>query len=321
MTTAPWPDEGAQPPRERTAGMLRLPGGAFRMGSDAHYPEEGPSRMVAVDGFWIDVTPVTNREFARFAEATGYVTLAERPPDPAQYPGILPELIHPGSLVFTPPSRPVPLDDVSRWWRFALGADWRHPLGPDSRLAGLESHPVVHVAYEDAEAYAAWAGKSLPTEAEWEHAARGGLDGKPYAWGDELAPGGRRLANYWRGEFPWRNLAGGGFERTSPVRRFPPNGYGLYDMIGNVWEWTDDWYGLPETPAKTCCMPRNPRGGPEAGSYDPCAPDIRIGRKVLKGGSHLCAPNYCQRYRPAARYAQPVDTSTSHVGFRCVIRS
>ena len=300
--------------------MARLAGGEFRMGADDGYPEEAPVRLVAVDPFWIDIAPVTNAEFARFVEQTGHVTLAERPPDPADYPGIRPELIHPGSLLFVQPPGPVPLQNPGAWWSFRLGSDWRHPEGPGSSLAGRSDHPVVHVAYADAEAYAAWVGKSLPTEAEWEYAARGGLTGKPYAWGDELAPEGRLLANYWVGRFPWENRSPSGQERTTPVRAFPPNGFGLYDMIGNVWEWTQDWYAVGTSGGRPCCVPRNPRGGSQADSIDPCMPDIPTGRKVLKGGSHLCAANYCRRYRPAARHPQPVDTSTSHVGFRCVLR-
>ena len=290
------------------------------MGSDAHYPEEAPARRVAVDGFWIDVAPVTNREFARFVEQTGYTTVAECTPDPADYPGIRPEMMQAGSLVFTKPDRPVPLTNSYSWWHFCFGANWRHPRGPHSTTDGLEDHPVVHIAYADAEAYARWAEKSLPTEAEWEYAARGGLEAKPYPWGDELEPGGRILANYWLGMFPWENLRTGGYVGTSAIGTYAANGYGLYDMIGNVWEWTSDWYALPPTkaPGAACCIPKNPGGGAESQSYDPCTPDILIGRKVLKGGSHLCAPNYCRRYRPAARYAQPVDTATSHVGFRCV---
>jgi formylglycine-generating enzyme len=306
-----------------TAGMHFIPGGSFLMGSDIHYPEEAPARRVAVDGFWIDEVPVTNREFATFVEKTGYVTVAERAPDPAAYPGIRPEMIRAGSLLFIQPERPVPLTDSYAWWTFSFGASWRHPQGPQSTTAGRDDHPVVHVAYADAEAYAHWAEKSLPTEAEWEYAARGGLEGKPYAWGDEWEPGGRMQANYWQGTFPWERLRSEGSAGTSAARTYAPNGYGLYDMIGNVWEWTSDWYAQPPTkvPGAACCIPRNPRGGDESKSYDPCMPEIRVGRKVLKGGSHLCAPNYCRRYRPAARYAQPIDTSASHVGFRCVRRA
>ena len=303
--------------------MVWIAGGTFRMGSDRHYPEEAPVHRVHVDGFWIDRTPVTNRQFRGFIEATGHRTLAEIAPDPTRYPGALPHMLRPGSLVFTPPRRRVvDLRDWSQWWTFRYGADWRHPYGPGSSIGGLDEHPVVHVAYVDAEAYAAWAGKALPTEAEWEHAARGGLDGAEFAWGEELTPGGRHLANTWQGAFPHENLAQDGYRRTSPVAAYPPNGYGLYDMIGNVWEWTVDWFtaGHPADAAKPCCIPSNPRSGTEAASYDPCQPHIRIPRKVLKGGSHLCAPNYCRRYRPAARHAQPVDTSTCHVGFRCVVR-
>jgi formylglycine-generating enzyme required for sulfatase activity len=229
-----------------------------------------------------------------------------------------------GSLVFAPPRRRVlDLRDWSQWWAFKFGADWRHPYGPGSGIGGLDEHPVVHIAYRDAEAYARWAGKALPTEAEWEFAARGGLDGAEYAWGDALTSEGRHMANTWQGQFPHENLAEDGYRRTSPVTAFPPNGYGLHDMIGNVWEWTSDWYAPRHEPdaAKPCCIPSNPRGAGEDASYDPCQPHVRIPRKVLKGGSHLCAPNYCRRYRPAARHAQPVDTSTCHIGFRCVVRS
>jgi formylglycine-generating enzyme required for sulfatase activity len=303
--------------------MIAIKGGRFHMGSDRHYPEEAPAHEVIVDDFAIDATPVTNAQFAAFAAATGHVTLAETVPDPADYPGILPEMIRAGSLVFTPPERPVPLTDPFAWWSFTFGADWRHPLGPDSSIAGLDDHPVVHIAFADAQAFADWAGKALPTEAEWEYAARGGGGDTDYAWGDELEPGGAHQANVWQGQFPWENLGGDGWERTSPVRAFPANGFGLHDMIGNVWEWTADWYAdrhQANASASPCCVPRNPRGPAETDSRDPCVPDIPIGRRVLKGGSHLCAPNYCQRYRPAARYPQPVDTSTSHVGFRCVKR-
>jgi formylglycine-generating enzyme len=307
----------------RHADMVWIPGGTFRMGSDKHYAEEAPVYRVAVDAFWIDRTPVTNREFREFVRATGHVTFAEIAPDPKDYPGALPEMLKASSLVFSPPKHPV--DDMrnwSQWWTFKFGANWRRPYGPRSSLSGLNDHPVVHVAYRDALAYAKWAGKDLPTEAEWEFAARGGLDGAEFAWGDEFTPGGKQMANTWQGAFPRENLKLDGYDRTSPVTAFPPNGYGVYDMIGNVWEWTSDWYSAKhEADAhKACCIPSNPRGGREEASYDPCQPEIKIPRKVLRGGSHLCAPNYCRRYRPAARHPEPVDTSTSHVGFRCVVR-
>jgi formylglycine-generating enzyme required for sulfatase activity len=231
-------------------------------------------------------------------------------------------MIYAGSLVFSPPGRPVDLNDWSQWWEFMKGANWRRPYGPKSNINALDSHPVVHVSHPDALAYANWAGKHLPTEAEWEFAARSGLDGADYAWGDELAPGGAHRANTWQGDFPNQNNCADGFERTSPVTAFAPNEYGLHDMIGNVWEWTDDWYTARHAAdaPKACCIPENPRGGLAEESYDQRQPNIKIPRKVLKGGSHLCAPNYCQRYRPAARHAQPVDTSSSHIGFRCVRR-
>lgn len=306
-----------------TEGMHHIAGGSFLMGSDAFYPEEAPVRRVQVDGFWIDETPVTNREFQRFVDATGHRTLAEIAPDPRDYPGMDPALAQAGSLLFQRTAGPVDLFDYSQWWSFSLGTDWRHPHGADSNLDRLEAHPVVHVAYQDAEAYAQWAGKALPTEAEWEYAARGGLDGAEFAWGDELAPGGAMLANYWQGAFPYGNTLEDGYERTSPVRTYPANGHGLYDMVGNVWEWTTDWFAQPRIERKakgSCCVPANPRGGTKRESLDPASPTVPIPRKVLKGGSHLCAPNYCQRYRPAARHPQAVDSSTSHIGFRCIIR-
>jgi formylglycine-generating enzyme len=304
-------------------GMVWVAGGTFRMGSDAHYAEEAPAHSVAVDGFWIDVTPVTNRQFDAFVRATGYVTAAaEKAPDPRDYPGVLPHMLYAGSLVFSRPGQPVGLRDLSQWWTLMKGADWRHPYGPSSSIEGLDEHPVVHVGYQDALAYCEWADRDIPSEAEWEFAARGGLDGAEYAWGDTFTPDGRHMANTWQGEFPHQNLAQDGYEGTCPVNAFPPNGYGLLSMIGNTWEWTSDWYA-PKHPAnevKACCIPVNPRGGRETDSYDPAEPAIRIPRKVLKGGSHLCAPNYCRRYRPAARHPQPIDTSTSHVSFRCVRR-
>jgi formylglycine-generating enzyme required for sulfatase activity len=302
--------------------MIPIPGGTFRMGSDKHYPEEAPSHRVTVDGFWIDRTPVTNRQFRKFVNTTGYVTFAEQVPDAKDYPGALPHMLKAASLVFTPPNHPVDLRDWSQWWNFKSGANWKRPYGPRSSISGLDDHPVVHIAYRDAEAYATWAGKTLPTEAEWELASRGGLDGAEFAWGDAFTPGEKHRANTWQGNFPHENRCDDGFERTSPVLAFPANGYGVYDMIGNVWEWTADWYA-PKHGAdapKACCIPENPRGGGAEASYDPRQPQIKIPRKVIKGGSHLCAPNYCRRYRPAARHAQAVDTSTSHVGFRCVMR-
>lgn len=292
------------------------------MGSDHHYPEEAPAHRVTLDGFWIDRTPVTNRDFHQFVSATGYVTLAETRPDVKDYPDALPHMLKAGSLVFTPPRGAVDLRDWGQWWNFRFGATWRRPYGARSSISGLHDHPVVHVAYRDAQAYATWAGKQLPTEAEWEFAARGGLDGAEYAWGDEFTPGDRHMANVWQGAFPHENLLLDGYQRTSPVAAFPANGYGAHDLIGNVWEWTDDWFtaGHEADAAKACCIPQNPRGGREQDSYDTPRPLVGIPRKVIKGGSHLCAPNYCRRYRPAARHPQTVDTSTSHVGFRCVIR-
>jgi formylglycine-generating enzyme len=284
--------------------MVWVPGGSFLMGSADFYPEERPARRVEVDGFWMDSRPVTVAEFRRFVRATGYVTVAERPLDPAQYPDADPGLLLPGSLVFFATSGPVDLRDVSQWWRYTPGADWRHPRGPGSTLHGLDLHPVTHVAAEDADAYAAWAGKELPTEAEWEFAARGGLDGAVFTWGDDPAPRGRAMANTWQGEFPWQNLKPVHKRGTSAVKSFPPNGYGLYDMAGNVWEWTGDYF--TDQPAQhACCAPQ---------------PGAHIPRRVIKGGSHLCAPNYCLRYRPAARQGEAVDTSTGHLGFRCVVR-
>jgi formylglycine-generating enzyme required for sulfatase activity len=279
-----------------TVNMVAIPGGTFRMGSDRFYPEERPVRRVTVDGFWMDPGPVTVSEFRRFVEATGYVTVAERPLDPADFPGADPAMLVPGSLVFRRTRGPVDLRDVLQWWDYKPGATWRD--GPDD-------HPVTHVAFEDAETFAAWAGKDLPTEAEWEFAARGGLEDAVFAWGDEHAPGDRPMANTWQGEFPWQNLLTDGYEGTSPVGAFPANGYGLFDVTGNVWEWTGDLFDAGSSPNKPCCVPPSPE----------------IARRVIKGGSHLCAPNYCLRYRPAARQAEGVDTSTQHIGFRCIVRS
>jgi len=303
--------------------MRLIRGSRFIMGSDRHYLEERPAHPVSVDTFWIDAHTVTNQAFAAFVAATGYVTLAERPLDLALYPGADPALAVPGALVFRMTNGPVDTRALHHWWHYVSGANWRHPEGPDSDLEGRDTHPVVHVAFEDAEAYAAWAGKALPTEAEWEFAARGGLEAAEFCWGDEFTPDGRHMANTWQGPFPWRNLASDGFVGTAPVASYDPNGYGLHDMAGNVWEWTTDWYAARHSDAadKPCCAPSNPRGGPIEASYDPQQPAVRIPRKVVKGGSFLCAPSYCQRYRPAARQPQMIDSAMSHIGFRCVVRS
>jgi formylglycine-generating enzyme required for sulfatase activity len=304
--------------------MRYVPGGTFLMGSDHHYREERPAHKVAVSGFWIDETTVTNADFADFVAATGYVTVAERPLDPADYPGADPRMLAPGSLVFRMTDGPVDLTDYRNWWAWTPGACWRHPEGPGSDIAGREKHPVVQIAFEDAAAYAAWAGKDLPTEAEWEFAARGGLDGAEFAWGDELTPDDTHVANTWQGPFPWRNFETDGFTGTCPVRSYAPNGYGLYEVCGNVWEWTTDWFVAKHAPADpdkpSCCAITDPRGPAQEASLDPRQPQVRIPRRVVKGGSFLCAPNYCRRYRPAARHAQMVESGMSHIGFRCIRR-
>lgn len=312
-------------------GMIAISGGEFVMGSDRFYADEAPAYKVKVDDFLIDSAPVTNREFTKFVAATGYVTIAELPSDPEYYSDIDAGDTSPASLVFTKASGPVSLDDYHQWWRWEVGACWNHPYGPESGLEGLEDHPVVHIAYADAQAYADWAGKMLPTEAEWEYAARGGLNNQDYAWGDALEPDGAILANYWRGIFPFANQRADGGYRTTAAGHYPPNDYGLYDMIGNVWEWTQDWYTDTREKGKVpsgklakkgdCCAIQNPRGGSERASRDPAMPKLKIGRKVLKGGSHLCAENYCRRYRPAARLPQMIDSTASHIGFRCVLRA
>jgi sulfatase modifying factor 1 len=310
--------------------MRPIPGGSFTMGSERHYPEERPAHPMQVDGFWMDATTVTSAEYARFVAATGYRTVAERPLDPAFYPGADAAMLEPGALVFRMTDGPVDLRDITHWWHWTPGACWHRPEGPGSSIVGRENHPVVQVAHEDAEAYARWVGKALPTEAEWEFAARGGLDGREFVWGDELTPGGLHQANTWQGPFPWRNFAADGFEGTAPVGSYRPNGYGLFDMAGNVWQWTADWYAARHRPpdaaardgeaARPCCGARARRGPAMEASYDPAQPTVRIPRKVVKGGSFLCAPSYCRRYRPAARHAQMVDTGMSHIGFRCVLR-
>lgn len=300
--------------------MVRIRGDAFAMGCDVAYPEEAPVHRVAVEDFLIDVHPVTNRDFSVFTAESGYLTLAERGADPSDYPAEFGEVLEPGSFVFHRPDRPVRTSDHAAWWRFVRDASWRQPMGPGSTLDGLDDHPVVHIALEDAEAYATWVGKLLPSEAQWEYAARGGLDGAMFCWGDDHESASGPMANVWQGTFPHENLMTDGYERTSPVATYPSNGYGLYDMAGNVWEWTRDTYAdhHDEPVAKPCCATPAAKGTKTHSSVDPLNPEIPIPRHVLKGGSHLCAPNYCLRYRPAARLPQPIDTTTSHVGFRCV---
>ncbi len=316
----PAPMDDARAHLAAPAGMVWIPGGRFMMGSDKHYPEEAPAHRVQVDGFWMDAFTVTNADFERFVKETRYVTVAERPADPDDYPGALPEMLAPASTVFQKPAGLVDMGNHYNWWTYVRGANWRHPRGAGTSVRKIMDHPVVHVAWEDVEAYAKWAGKELPTEAEWEFAARGGLDGREFVWGDELTPGGKYMANTWQGEFPYRNTQDDGYEFTSPVGSFAPNGYGLYDMAGNVWQWTSDWYQEHGRIDGPCCTATNPRGAAREASIDQRNPAAGIPRKVTKGGSHLCAPNYCRRYRPAARMAQPIDTSISHLGFRCISR-
>jgi len=275
------------------------------MGCNDFYPEERPVRSVSVAAFAIEEHPVTNTQFAEFVSDTGYLTVAERPMDPALYPGVAEADLDPGALVFRPTTGPVNLRDWRQWWDWAPGASWRHPFGPDSDVAELADHPVVQIAYTDAAAYAAWAGRRLPTEAEWEYAAKGGAT-TTYPWGDEVAPDGRLMANTWQGRFPYRNDGALGWVGTSPVGAFPPNAFGLVDMIGNVWEWTTTRFSAHHLIAdKGCCTPS-------------AVPDPTV-NQTLKGGSHLCAPEYCHRYRPAARSSQSQDSATTHIGFRCVV--
>ncbi len=304
-----------QPPGDAPAGMVWIEGGEFSMGTEA-FTDAVPIHRVAVDGFWIDSTEVTNAQFARFVSETAYVTVAERVPRAEDYPGAPPENLVAGSVVFTPPGHDVPLDNHYQWWTYVKGADWRHPEGAGSNIDDRMDHPVVHVAYEDVEAFATWADKRIPTEAEWEYAARGGLDGKAYTWGDEFQPGGTFMANTFQGSFPNQNTVEDGFAATSPVRAFPPNGYGLYGMAGNVWEWTADWY-RPDTYAKrvsTGVVVHNPTG--PADSFDPTEPGVA--KRVHKGGSYLCTDQYCTRYMPGGRGRGVLDTGTNHLGFRLV---
>jgi sulfatase modifying factor 1 len=322
------PDDRSQGQVRRKAqpGTVWIQEGTFLMGTNdkESFPNERPAHLVQVQGFWMDEHDVTNAEFSKFVEATGYVTTAERKVDweelkkevPPGTPKPDDSALAAGALVFTPTAGPVPLNDLSAWWRWVHGANWRHPEGPDSSILGKENHPVVQVSWLDAVAYAQWAGKRLPTEAEWEFAARGGLESKRYVWGDEFKPGGKHMANTWQGIFPVTNTAEDGFVGTSPVGSFPANGYGLYDMAGNVWQWCSDWYRVDtnmEAATKNVC--RDPRGPTE--SYDPGDPYAP--KRVVKGGSFLCNPSYCESYRPSARRGTSPDTGSSHTGFRCVI--
>jgi formylglycine-generating enzyme required for sulfatase activity len=302
--------------------LVELSGGSFRMGSTSFYPEEAPVHTATVDAFAVERHPVTNAQYAEFVADTGHVTVAERPLDPTQYPGVAAEDLAPGALVFRPTQGPIDLRDWRQWWDWAPGACWRHPFGPDggsgTSWADRMDHPVVQLAYTDAAAYARWAGRRLPTEAEWEYAARGGAT-TTYAWGDEVAPDGRPMANTWQGRFPYQNDGALGWVGTSPVGAFPPNGFGLLDMIGNVWEWTTTPYSAHHVMDGTngCCTPS---GGQERSDPGNVArtPDPAV-NQTLKGGSHLCAPEYCHRYRPAARSSQSQDSATTHIGFRCVV--
>jgi len=293
--------------------MVMIPAGTLLMGSDEFYPDERPVHERPVAAFWIDRYEVTNAEYAAFVEATGYVTVAERELDPADFPGADPAELVPGAMVFTPSDGPVDLRDWRGWWRWQPGASWRHPFGPGSSIEDRQRHPVVHVAYEDALSYADWAGKRLPTEAEHEYAARGGRVGERFAWGDEAYPGGVAQANTWLGRFPYDNR---GVGDAAPVGSYPPNGYGLYDMIGNVWEWTSDYYSPRHVPPGVRAVDADGRENLlAAASVEPDFPGMV--RRVLKGGSQLCSPDYCLRFRPAARSPQAEDTGMSHIGFRC----
>ncbi|HEV2686912.1 MAG TPA: formylglycine-generating enzyme family protein [Bryobacteraceae bacterium] len=301
--------------RSVSEGMVWIPGGTFQMGcADCGMPDAMPVHAVTVDGFWMEATPVTNARFAQFVEATGYITVAERKPEARDLPGVAPEDLVPGSAVFIPPKHNVALDDISNWWSYVRGANWRHPEGPASDLRNRMDHPVVHIAYEDAEAFAHWAHGRLPTEAEFEFAARGGLDGKRYAWGDELKPGGRYVANIFQGQFPNGDTGEDGYIGTSPVQAFPPNAYGLYDMSGNVWQWTSDWYRPDTYASRAGTTVRNPTG-PES-SLDPQEPGTR--KKVQRGGSFLCSEQYCRRYLVGSRGKGEIRSASSNLSFRLV---
>jgi sulfatase modifying factor 1 len=305
-----------RPSAAAPAGMVWIPGGTFTMGcADCGMPDAEPVHLVAVDAFWMDETPITNRQFAAFVAASGYVTIAERKPDAKDYPGVPEDKLVAGSACFKPPSGPVALDNPNAWWIYQPGASWKHPEGPDSGIQGRDDHPVVHIAWDDARAYATWAGKRLPTEAEYEFAARGGQDGKHFAWGNDVKPGGVWPANIWQGPFPSNDAGEDGFRGTSPVKAFPPNGFGLYDVGGNVWQWCADWY-RPDYFAQVLAQgtAHNPRGPGE--SVDPQEPGIP--KRVQKGGSFLCSDQYCARYHVGSRGKGAVDSSGANVGFRCV---
>ncbi|WP_448258465.1 formylglycine-generating enzyme family protein [Microbacterium aurum] len=291
--------------------MVAVRGGAFWMGSDDFYPDERPAHERSVDDFLLARREVTNADYARFVDETGYTTVAERDLDPAEFPGVDPAELVAGSMVFTPTAGPVDLREWRQWWRWQPGASWRHPFGPGSSIAERLRHPVVHIAYEDAVAYADWAGARLPTEAEFEYAARGGRDRAAYAWGDEPYPGGRVLANVWLGRFPYDNR---GVGDGAPVGSYPANDYGLFDMIGNVWEWTSDYYAPRHTPPGVPTVDAGARANLLATAS--AQEGFPIPRRVLKGGSQLCTPEYCLRFRPAARSPQAEDTGMSHIGFR-----
>jgi sulfatase modifying factor 1 len=320
-TPAPAATGAPKPP-----GMVWIAGGEFAMGTDEKeaYPAERPAHRVKVDGFWMDETEVTNAQFAKFVEATQYITIAERVPDWEELKKQLPpgtgkppaDKLIAGALVFTQTKEPPARDDATLWWTWTAGANWRHPEGPTSNLDRREQHPVVQISWDDAMAYAKWAGKRLPTEAEWEFAARGGLEGKRYAWGDEFRPGGKIMANIWQGRFPNENKNEDGFERSAPAKSFPPNGYGLYEMTGNVWEWCADWYDAKQHEKLAAdCLCHNPPG--PARSNNPREPHAQ--QRVTKGGSFLCAENYCLNYRPSSRRGTDYDTGMSHLGFRCAL--
>src|SRR5271170_4265371 len=316
------------PSGKAPTGMVWIPGGEFSMGAqdppDMEHDKVGmqathdsrPIHRVYVDGFWMDKTDVTNDEFARFVAATHYITQAERTPKAEDFPGAPPENLVAGSVVFAPPDHPIPLNDYLQWWTYVKGANWRHPKGPGSDIKGKENYPVVHVSYDDAKAYAKWAGKRLPTEAEWEFAARGGLTGKPFVWGDTFRSNNKYMANTFQGHFPNSNTNDDGYGSTSPVTTFPPNGYGLYDMAGNVWQWTSDWYRADyyRQLAASGSISRNPTGPDSA--FDPEEPGVP--KRVMRGGSFLCTDQYCSRYMVGTRGKGEVSTGTNHLGFRCV---